>query len=123
MRFLMRQARLLLVARGPCQLERLSQDGDDPSVTVRLDNVMALQPGLVQDMRPCGSRPPPPGEVALAPVRRRLAECLRHAEVDPRRVVDRDRATAVPVIDIHELNVVRQLARLHGSMGVAFFVV
>jgi hypothetical protein len=113
----------LLLAHGPCQLERLSRDGDDPGVTVRLDDVMALQPGFVQDMRPCGSRPPPAWEVALAPVRGWLAECLRQAEVEPCGVLERDRAKAVPVIDICKLNVVRQLATLHGSMRVAFFVV
>ncbi len=74
-------------------------------------------------MRPGGSRPPPAREVALAPVRWRLAECLRVAEVKSRSVLERNRATAVPVIDIDELHVDRKLARLHGSMGVAFFVV
>ncbi len=33
---------LLLAARRPCQLERLPRNRDDPGVTVRLDNVMAL---------------------------------------------------------------------------------
>jgi hypothetical protein len=31
---------VLLLAHRPCQLERLSRDGDDPGVTVRLDDVM-----------------------------------------------------------------------------------
>lgn len=113
----------LLLAHRPCQLERLSREGDDPGVTVRLEDVMTGQPGLIQDMRPCGSRSPPAWEVALASVRRRLAECLRHAEVVLYSVFESDRATADPVIDIDELNVVRQFARLNGSMRVTLFVV
>jgi hypothetical protein len=38
-------------------------------------------------------------------------------------VFESDRATADPVIDIDELNVVRQFARLNGSMRVTLFVV
>ena len=61
---------------------------DHPGVTVGLDDVMALQPGLVDDMRPGGSRPPPAWEVTLPPVRGRLAErpspCRSRAVQRPR---------------------------------------
>jgi hypothetical protein len=38
-------------------------------------------------------------------------------------VLESDRAAAVPVIDIDELKVVRQFARLNGSIRVALFAV
>jgi hypothetical protein len=45
------------------------------------------------------------------------------AEVEHPGVLESDGVTASAVIGIDELNVVWQFARLHGSVGVPFFVI
>src|SRR6266851_331071 len=97
-----RMAHLLLSLR-PGQLEWLSRDSCHPDVTVGLDDVMPSQPGLVDDMGPRGSRPPPAREVTLPPVRGRLTDGLNPAEVDRRCILESDGVTTVAVVGVDEL--------------------
>jgi hypothetical protein len=103
----------------PGQFERLSDDPGNPDVTVGLDDVMALQPRLVDDMRPVSSRPPPAREVALPPVCRRLTEWPRPAEVDRGRILKSDGVTTVAVVGVNKLDAVGQFAGHYRQMTVA----
>jgi len=115
--------RYLLPPFGPGQLERPSRHPRHPGVAVGFDDVVALQPGLVGDVRPRGNRPPPAWEIALPSVRGRPAERLHLAEVEQRGVLESDSALPVSVIGIDELDPGGQLARLHRHVDMVIFIV
>src|SRR5260370_41281002 len=71
---------------------------------------MAFQPGLVDDMRPGGDRPPPAREVTLRQGRRWLSERPRRAEIDRACLIESYGVTTAAIVRVHELNAVRQLA-------------
>jgi hypothetical protein len=100
-----------LSPRGPGQRERLPGDPGYPGVPVGLDDVMPLQPGLIQDMRSGGRRPPPAREVALPPVRGGLAQRLRQAEVNEVGIVQVHSVLPPAIVGVHEQDPGRQLAR------------
>jgi hypothetical protein len=103
----------LLLSRRPGQLEWLSRDSCHPDVTVGLDDVMPYQPGLVDDMGPSGSRPPPAREVSLTPVRGRVTEGPNPAEVDRCRILKSDGVTTIAGVGVDELDAVGQIAGLY----------
>jgi hypothetical protein len=100
-----------LSPRRPGQRERLPGDPGYPGVPVGLDDVMPLQPGLIQDMRSGGRRPPPAREVALPPVRGGLAQRLRQAEVNEVGIVQVRSVLPPAIVGVHEQDPGRQLAR------------
>jgi hypothetical protein len=106
----------------PGQLERLSSDPCHPDVAVGFNDVVALQPGLVGDVRPRSNRPPPAWEVALPPVRGRPAERLHVAEVEQRSALESHSALPVTVIGIDELDPGGQLTRLHRHVNRVIFI-
>ena len=111
----------LLLPFGPAQLERPSVDPRYPDVAVGLDDVMARQPGLVDDVRPRGDRPPPAWKIALPPVRRRRAERFHPAKIEQRGFLKRNGAPPVTVIGIDKLDPIGQLAGLRGPIDMLVF--
>jgi hypothetical protein len=103
----------LPLSRRPGQFEWLSRDSCHPDVTVGLDDVMPFQPGLVDDMGPGGSRPPPTREVALPPVCGRLTDGPNSAEVDRCRILKNGVVTMATVVCVDELDTVGQIAGLY----------
>jgi hypothetical protein len=89
----------------PGQGERLP-DAGYPGVTVGLDDVMALQPGPVDHMRPGRDGPPPAREVALPPVSGRFSKWPCPAEINRACLVEGDDAATATVVHIHELDAV-----------------
>src|ERR1700693_5037961 len=86
----------LPLRQRPGQGERLPGDAGHPGIAVGLDDVMALQPGPIDDMRP--------------PVRRRLPTRPRSAEIDFSCIFNGPGALTATVIHVQELDPVWQLA-------------
>lgn len=103
-------------AGRPGQGERLPRNTGDPGVTVGLDDVMTLQPGLVGNMRSIRDRPPPAREVTLPSVRGRLPEWPCPAEIDLARVLKSDGVLTAAIICVNELDAVGQFARNNGRV-------
>jgi hypothetical protein len=92
----------------PGQRERLPRDTEHPCITVCLDDVMAFQPGLINNMRPGRDRPPPARKIALSPVGSRLSERPHMSEINGVRLIEKNDASEAVVIHVHELDAIGQ---------------